>query len=325
MAGADREAQPLLRAARRAMPASAPIWAASRRGWRGARLFGAMGRMPRNAAALAQALGGLKGPDHEGGAAARHHSRPDAARIRRGAAEAAERGAAHGRGLRQAAHAGGARAGLAGAASARSISSPPPPPRSAKSTARRRRTARRSPASSNIPTCNRPWRRTSQQLEFVFALHRRMDPAIDTARSPRRSARGCARSSITRARPSTRRSMRMRSRTWTEVRVPRVHPELSTQRLLALEWLEGEKILHFHEADVEIRNRLAVAMFKAWWHPFSHCGGDPRRSASRQLHGVLARAASRRASTCSITAASASSIRASSAAWSISIAGSANR
>ena len=31
-------------------------------------------------------------------------------------------------------------------------------------------------------------------------------------------------------------------------------------------------------AAVEIRNRLAVAMFKAWWHPFSHAAvihGDP--------------------------------------------------
>jgi predicted unusual protein kinase regulating ubiquinone biosynthesis (AarF/ABC1/UbiB family) len=63
-----------------------------------------------------------------------------------------------------------------------------------------------------------------------------------------------------------------------EVRVPRVHPELSTRRLLSLEWLEGEKILQFTEVPVEIRNRLAVAMFKAWWHPFSHAAvihGDP--------------------------------------------------
>jgi predicted unusual protein kinase regulating ubiquinone biosynthesis (AarF/ABC1/UbiB family) len=42
--------------------------------------------------------------------------------------------------------------------------------------------------------------------------------------------------------------------------------------------LEGEKILQFTEVPVEIRNRLAVAMFKAWWHPFSHAAvihGDP--------------------------------------------------
>ena len=63
-----------------------------------------------------------------------------------------------------------------------------------------------------------------------------------------------------------------------EVRVPSVRAELSTRRLLTLDWLEGAKILNFTAAEPAIRNRLAVAMFKAWWHPFSHVAvihGDP--------------------------------------------------
>jgi predicted unusual protein kinase regulating ubiquinone biosynthesis (AarF/ABC1/UbiB family) len=43
-------------------------------------------------------------------------------------------------------------------------------------------------------------------------------------------------------------------------------------------WLEGEKILTFKDAPLEIRNRLAMAMFKAWWHPVADLGiihGDP--------------------------------------------------
>ena len=102
-----------------------------------------------------------------------------------------------------------------------------------------------------------------------------------------------------------------------EVRVPRVHPELSTRRLLSLEWLEGEKILSFTEAPVEIRNRLAVAMFKAWWHPFSHAAvihGDPHLGN----YTVFSEGGEARGINPSITAASASSTRASSAAWSIS-------
>jgi predicted unusual protein kinase regulating ubiquinone biosynthesis (AarF/ABC1/UbiB family) len=62
------------------------------------------------------------------------------------------------------------------------------------------------------------------------------------------------------------------------VRVPNVHLDLSTRRLLSLGWLEGERILRFKDAPTDIRNRLAVAMFKAWWHPFSHAAvihGDP--------------------------------------------------
>ena len=62
-----------------------------------------------------------------------------------------------------------------------------------------------------------------------------------------------------------------------EVRVPRVHLELSTAASVA-RMAGGEKILVHRGAPVEIRNRLAVALFKAWWHPFSHAAvihGDP--------------------------------------------------
>jgi predicted unusual protein kinase regulating ubiquinone biosynthesis (AarF/ABC1/UbiB family) len=60
--------------------------------------------------------------------------------------------------------------------------------------------------------------------------------------------------------------------------VPKVWPDLSTRRLLTLDWLEGTRMLA-HKADsLETRNRLASAMFTAWWLPFSRFGiihGDP--------------------------------------------------
>lgn len=62
------------------------------------------------------------------------------------------------------------------------------------------------------------------------------------------------------------------------VRVPPVHADLSTRRLLTLGWLEGEKLLAFKGEDEETRNRLARAMFEAWWYPMSHYAvihGDP--------------------------------------------------
>ena len=63
-----------------------------------------------------------------------------------------------------------------------------------------------------------------------------------------------------------------------EVRVPRAWPELSTRRLLTLDWLEGDRLLLHKEDELPARNRLAIAMFKAWWQPFSRYGvihGDP--------------------------------------------------
>ncbi|MEM6711430.1 MAG: AarF/ABC1/UbiB kinase family protein [Pseudomonadota bacterium] len=62
------------------------------------------------------------------------------------------------------------------------------------------------------------------------------------------------------------------------VRVPPVMSHLSTKRLLTLSWLDGEKILDFKEESQEVRNRLSTAIFHAWWRPFAHIGvihGDP--------------------------------------------------
>jgi predicted unusual protein kinase regulating ubiquinone biosynthesis (AarF/ABC1/UbiB family) len=116
------------------------------------------------------------------------------------------------------------------------------------------------------------------QLELVFALHRRMDPSIDT-REISKEIGERVREELDYEREAKHARLYARALDdIPEVRVPDVYPELSTKRLLSLSWLEGEKILNFREAPTEIRNRLAIAMFKAWWHPFSHAAvihGDP--------------------------------------------------
>jgi predicted unusual protein kinase regulating ubiquinone biosynthesis (AarF/ABC1/UbiB family) len=117
-----------------------------------------------------------------------------------------------------------------------------------------------------------------QQLEWLFAIRRRMDPAIDTTEIAieigarmreeldyRREAKHAA----------LYRAMLGAVET---IRVPRAWPELSTGRLLTLDWLEGRRLLEYTKADLASRNRLATAMFTAWWFPFSRFGvihGDP--------------------------------------------------
>jgi predicted unusual protein kinase regulating ubiquinone biosynthesis (AarF/ABC1/UbiB family) len=62
------------------------------------------------------------------------------------------------------------------------------------------------------------------------------------------------------------------------VRVPRAWPELSTGRLLTLDWLDGSRMLAHKDDPLKVRNALATAMFTAWWFPFSRFGvihGDP--------------------------------------------------
>ncbi|HWA63384.1 MAG TPA: AarF/UbiB family protein [Caulobacteraceae bacterium] len=63
-----------------------------------------------------------------------------------------------------------------------------------------------------------------------------------------------------------------------DIAVPVLEPELSTQRLLTMGWLEGRGLIHFKGADQETRNRVARVLFEAWWTPLINLGvihGDP--------------------------------------------------
>lgn len=116
------------------------------------------------------------------------------------------------------------------------------------------------------------------QLKLVFALHARMDPAVETSEILKEIS--------ARLREELDYDLEARH---TElyalifsgdplIRVPAVEPSLSTHRLLTMSWLEGERLLAFKGAPLEDRNQIARSMFRAWWYPFSHFGvihGDP--------------------------------------------------
>jgi predicted unusual protein kinase regulating ubiquinone biosynthesis (AarF/ABC1/UbiB family) len=64
------------------------------------------------------------------------------------------------------------------------------------------------------------------------------------------------------------------------VHVPSPIPELSTTRLLTMTWLDGRALQKRLDEDppLEERNRIAQALFRAWYVPFYHYGvihGDP--------------------------------------------------
>lgn len=116
------------------------------------------------------------------------------------------------------------------------------------------------------------------QLDVVLAIHRRMDPAIDT-REIFKEISARIREELDYRREAKHVALYQRMLADVpEIRVPNVWPDLSTGRLLTLDWLEGKRLLEHKGASQEIRNRLATAMFKAWWLPFARHGvihGDP--------------------------------------------------
>jgi predicted unusual protein kinase regulating ubiquinone biosynthesis (AarF/ABC1/UbiB family) len=117
-----------------------------------------------------------------------------------------------------------------------------------------------------------------KQLDWLFAIHRRMDPVIDTSEVSKEIA-ARVREELDYRREAKHAALYALMLAKTPiVRVPAVWPALSTGRLLTLDWLEGTKLLSHKSAALEQRNRIGRAMFAAWWLPFSRYGvihGDP--------------------------------------------------
>ncbi len=116
------------------------------------------------------------------------------------------------------------------------------------------------------------------QLKAIFAIHARMNPAIQTGEILKEIS--------ARLREELDYELEARHTNLyagifagdARIRVPEILPELSTKRLLAMTWLDGNKLLDYKPAPLDDRNAIAQAMFRAWWFPFSHYGvihGDP--------------------------------------------------
>lgn len=116
------------------------------------------------------------------------------------------------------------------------------------------------------------------QLGTVFAIHARMNPAIDT-REILTEIADRLREELDYGLEARHMALyRLMLADEAAIRVPDVVPELSTGRLLTMTWLDGRPLLEFCEAIMEERNLIARSMFRAWWFPFSHYGaihGDP--------------------------------------------------
>jgi predicted unusual protein kinase regulating ubiquinone biosynthesis (AarF/ABC1/UbiB family) len=116
------------------------------------------------------------------------------------------------------------------------------------------------------------------QLGVLFSLHARLKPAIETSEMRTEIA---ARLREELDYDLEARHMRLYALIFKDdalIRVPEGVPELSTKRLLTMTWLEGGRLLDYRDRTLEERNRIARAMFRAWWYPFSHYGvihGDP--------------------------------------------------
>lgn len=116
------------------------------------------------------------------------------------------------------------------------------------------------------------------QLDLMLSLFRRVDGAIDTAEI-RRELADRLREELDYGREL--RHLKLYAHILADeprARVPRPYADLSTDRLLTMQWLDGSRLLDWKDAPAAVRNRIAEALFLAWYRPFYRVGvihGDP--------------------------------------------------
>ena len=117
-----------------------------------------------------------------------------------------------------------------------------------------------------------------KQLRLIFSLYGRYDGAIETGEIHAELA-ARLREELDYVREAKHLALYRRMLDGEAgVHVPEVVPELSTGRLLTMSWLEGEPIMSVADAPQEVRNTVAMNMFRAWYRPFYGYGvihGDP--------------------------------------------------
>ncbi|NIA69133.1 AarF/ABC1/UbiB kinase family protein [Pelagibius litoralis] len=119
-----------------------------------------------------------------------------------------------------------------------------------------------------------------QQLKILFGIYRRYDKAIDPSNVYHELAERL-REELDYEREG-RHMLLYKDMLSDEagVHIADLLPELSTQRLLTMTWLEGKPLLDFVKGcdSVEQRNAVAMNMFRCWYVPFYYYGiihGDP--------------------------------------------------
>ncbi len=119
-----------------------------------------------------------------------------------------------------------------------------------------------------------------QQLKVMFAIYRRYDRAVDPSNIFEELSVRLREELDYHREAAHMRLYRKMLRPVPEVRVPAPVAKLSTDRLLTMDWLEGEPLLDFIRGSdgMAKRKQVAMNMFRAWYLPFYNYGvihGDP--------------------------------------------------
>jgi predicted unusual protein kinase regulating ubiquinone biosynthesis (AarF/ABC1/UbiB family) len=116
------------------------------------------------------------------------------------------------------------------------------------------------------------------QLKVILSLYERYDRAVSTAEIHAEIGERLREELDYRREAAHMRLYRLMLAKEDGVTIPEPIPELSTERLLTMTWVEGTPMLEVVKASLASRNTIARNMFRAWYIPFYYYGvihGDP--------------------------------------------------
>ena len=116
------------------------------------------------------------------------------------------------------------------------------------------------------------------QLKLIFSIYKKIDKSIDTSEIQKEISVRIKEELEYKQEQKHIHLFNLIFDEFNEVRIPKVYKEISTNRLISMNFLPGNKLLHFKKYPHAIRQKIAKNMFTAWYYPFYKYGvihGDP--------------------------------------------------
>ena len=116
------------------------------------------------------------------------------------------------------------------------------------------------------------------QLKLIFSIYKKIDKSIDTSEIQKEISVRIKEELEYKQEQKHIQLFNLIFNEFNEVRIPKVYKEISTNRLISMNFLPGNKLLHFKKYPHAVRQKIAKNMFTAWYYPFYKYGvihGDP--------------------------------------------------
>ncbi len=116
------------------------------------------------------------------------------------------------------------------------------------------------------------------QLKLIFSIYKKFDRSIDTSEIQKEISIRIKEELDYNQEQKHIKLFQLIFKESQEVEIPKVYEDISTKRLISMNYLIGKKLLFYKNHPHHLRQSIAKNMFKAWYYPFYNYGiihGDP--------------------------------------------------